>query len=82
MTSKAILSGWSPYVKVYDPLKAGSIDGTDLDPHDHAVVRAMSAKYKPPDERTITSDPSLTLFVGRLNLRTSERQLSEVNNTD
>ncbi|XP_034245790.1 U11/U12 small nuclear ribonucleoprotein 35 kDa protein-like [Thrips palmi] len=77
MSSKASLSGWSPYVKVYDPLKAGSIDGTDLDPHDHAVVRAMSAKYKPPDERTVTSDPSLTLFVGRLNFRTSERQLTE-----
>lgn len=68
---------WSPYVKVYDPLKAGSIDGTDLIPHDNAVVRAMSAEYNPPDERTITSNPVNTLFVGRLNLRTSERQLKD-----
>lgn len=28
----------------YDPLMAGSIDGTDKIPHDRAVVRAMSAK--------------------------------------
>eukprot|EP01126_Amoeba_proteus_P036479 TRINITY_DN3720_c0_g1_i5.p1 TRINITY_DN3720_c0_g1~~TRINITY_DN3720_c0_g1_i5.p1 ORF type:complete len:166 (-),score=20.67 TRINITY_DN3720_c0_g1_i5:488-985(-) len=27
----------------YDPLKAGSIDGTDTKPHDRAIVRAMNA---------------------------------------
>ncbi|KAK3924923.1 U11/U12 small nuclear ribonucleoprotein 35 kDa protein [Frankliniella fusca] len=74
---KGTLTGWSPYMKFYDPLKAGSIDGTDLIPHDNAVVRAMSAEYNPPDERTITSNPVLTLFVGRLNFKTSERQLKD-----
>ncbi|CAG8599977.1 62_t:CDS:2 [Paraglomus occultum] len=31
------------YAKVYDPLTAGSIDGTDTIPHDHAVQRAQEA---------------------------------------
>lgn len=68
--------GWSPYVKdKYEPLKAGSIDGTDVIPHDNAVVRALSAVYIPPEERTVQSNPTHTLFVGRLNLKTSEQQL-------
>jgi len=28
----------------YDPLMAGSIDGTDTVPHDGGIVRAISAK--------------------------------------
>ena len=78
MNNNGNLSSWSPYVKIYDPLKAGSIDGTDLIPHDNAIVRAICAEYVPPDEQTIASNPKLTLFVGRLNLLTSERQLNEV----
>lgn len=35
---------WSPLAKIYDPLKCGSIDGTDTVPHDKAVIRAMNAK--------------------------------------
>jgi hypothetical protein len=31
------------YRETYNPLKAGSIDGTDVKPHDHAVYRAMHA---------------------------------------
>lgn len=27
----------------YDPLMAGSIDGTDTKPHDRGIVRAMNA---------------------------------------
>lgn len=38
---------WSPIATEYDPLKAGSIDGTDEEPHDHGIVRAMNAKYRP-----------------------------------
>jgi len=30
----------------YDPLMAGSIDGTDKVPHDRGIVRAMTAKCK------------------------------------
>lgn len=70
------MSDWNPMAKVYDPLKAGSIDGTDVEPHDRAVWRAMFARYKP--NKGIVGDPLLTLFVARLNPQTSEKKLHEV----
>lgn len=36
---------WEPVASSYDPLKAGSIDGTDTVAHDHGVVRAMEVHY-------------------------------------
>lgn len=56
---------WSPYAKDYDPLKAGSIDGTDTEPHDKAVSRAIRSHYEPP--HGLKSNPSRTLFVARFN---------------
>ena len=38
---------WTSHAEFYHPLKTGSIDGTDLIPHDHGVVRATRATYKP-----------------------------------
>lgn len=70
------MSDWSPIAKVYDPLKAGSIDGTDVEPHDRAVWRAMSAQYKP--NKGVVGDPLLTLFVSRLNPLTTEEKLHQV----
>lgn len=38
---------WAPLAVdygAYEPLMAGSIDGTDTLPHDHGVVRAMQVK--------------------------------------
>uniref|UniRef100_A0A667Y8C4 U11/U12 small nuclear ribonucleoprotein 35 kDa protein n=2 Tax=Myripristis murdjan TaxID=586833 RepID=A0A667Y8C4_9TELE len=70
------MSDWSPIAKVYDPLKAGSIDGTDVEPHDRAVWRAMLARYKP--NKGVVGDPLLTLFVARLNPQTAEDKLHEV----
>ncbi|XP_057677164.1 U11/U12 small nuclear ribonucleoprotein 35 kDa protein [Corythoichthys intestinalis] len=67
---------WSPIAKVYDPLKAGSIDGTDVEPHDRAVWRAMCARYKP--NKGVVGDPLLTLFVARLNPLTTEEKLHQV----
>ncbi|XP_006894754.1 PREDICTED: U11/U12 small nuclear ribonucleoprotein 35 kDa protein [Elephantulus edwardii] len=67
---------WMPIAKEYDPLKAGSIDGTDEEPHDRAVWRAMLARYVP--NKGVTGDPLLTLFVARLNLQTKEEKLREV----
>ncbi|XP_056322839.1 U11/U12 small nuclear ribonucleoprotein 35 kDa protein [Danio aesculapii] len=67
---------WSPVAKVYDPLKAGSIDGTDVEPHDAGVWRAMLARYKP--NRGVCGDPDLTLFVARLNPQTTEEKLQDV----
>lgn len=70
------MSDWSPIAKVYEPLKAGSIDGTDVEPHDRAVWRAMSAQYKP--NKGVVGDPLLTLFVSRLNPLTTEEKLHQV----
>lgn len=67
---------WSPIAKVYDPLKAGSIDGTDVEPHDRAVWRAIGVRYKP--NKGVVGDPLLTLFVSRLNPQTTEDKLYEV----
>jgi len=61
---------WEPIAKQYDPLKAGSIDGTDTEPHDLAVVRATQAEYYP--NSRVVSDPKRTLFVARLHPKTSE----------
>ena len=38
---------WSDLARFYHPLMAGSIDGTDLVPHDKAVTRAVRSTYKP-----------------------------------
>ena len=62
--------GWSPFALEYDPVRCGSIDGTDVVPHDRAIVRAISANYRP--NKGVIGDPECTLFVGRLNKTTSE----------
>ncbi|XP_068600841.1 U11/U12 small nuclear ribonucleoprotein 35 kDa protein [Brachionichthys hirsutus] len=67
---------WNPIAKVFDPLKAGSIDGTDVEPHDRAVWRAMSSEYKP--NKGVVGDPLLTLFVSRLNPQTTEEKLHQI----
>ncbi|XP_078656628.1 U11/U12 small nuclear ribonucleoprotein 35 kDa protein-like [Branchiostoma floridae x Branchiostoma belcheri] len=67
---------WSPIARVYNPLRAGSIDGTDLDPHDRAVIRAMDAKYRP--NKQVKGDPRCTLFVSNLNPKTTEDSLEKV----
>ncbi|XP_019362676.1 PREDICTED: U11/U12 small nuclear ribonucleoprotein 35 kDa protein [Gavialis gangeticus] len=70
------MNDWAPIAKDYDPLKAGSIDGTDEEPHDRAIWRAMLARYVP--NKGVAGDPHLTLFVARLNLQTTEEKLKEV----
>ena len=43
------IKNWTPMAMdygEYDPLRAGSIDGTGVTPHDRGIVRAMSAKCK------------------------------------
>ncbi|KAG5896440.1 hypothetical protein JTB14_022519 [Gonioctena quinquepunctata] len=34
---------WSRFAKVYNPIKIGSIDGTDVEPHDRAIERAINS---------------------------------------
>ncbi|KAM4808949.1 U11/U12 small nuclear ribonucleoprotein 35 kDa protein [Rhinophrynus dorsalis] len=70
------MNEWTPIAKQYDPLKAGSIDGTDEEPHDRAVLRAMLARYVP--NKGVLGDPHLTLFVARLSQQTTEEKLKEV----
>ncbi|XP_018413021.1 PREDICTED: U11/U12 small nuclear ribonucleoprotein 35 kDa protein [Nanorana parkeri] len=69
------MNDWTPIAKDYDPLKAGSIDGTDEEPHDRAVLRAMLARYVP--NKGVVGDPQLTLFVARLSQITTEEKLKE-----
>ncbi|XP_065306970.1 U11/U12 small nuclear ribonucleoprotein 35 kDa protein-like isoform X5 [Dermacentor albipictus] len=66
---------WSPIARIYDPLKAGSIDGTDVKPHDHGIVRAMEATYK--TNKYVKTDPRLTIFVSRLCPTTTEDTIKE-----
>eukprot|EP00079_Xenopus_tropicalis_P020926 XP_012812134.1 PREDICTED: U11/U12 small nuclear ribonucleoprotein 35 kDa protein isoform X1 [Xenopus tropicalis] len=70
------MNEWTPIAKDYDPLKAGSIDGTDEEPHDRAVLRAILARYVP--NKGVIGDPHLTLYVARLSQQTTEEKLKEV----
>ncbi|XP_067667187.1 U11/U12 small nuclear ribonucleoprotein 35 kDa protein-like isoform X2 [Haliotis asinina] len=64
---------WKGIDDRYEPLKAGSIDGTDTEPHDNGIVRAMKAKYKP--NKSVDGDPHKTIFVCRLDRQTEEDTL-------
>lgn len=67
---------WKPVPLSYDPLKAGSIDGTDDIAHDRGVIRAMNSKYKP--NKGVVGQPEHTIFVGRLSPNTDEDSLGYV----
>jgi U11/U12 small nuclear ribonucleoprotein SNRNP35 len=69
------LEYWSPIADEYDPVRVGSIDGTDTTPHDHGIVRALNATYRP--NKGVIGDPLCTLFVGRLNYVTTESAVEE-----
>lgn len=58
------------YATEYDPIKIGSIDGTDMEPHDRAILRALRSEFIP--NKSIKGNPNNTLFIGRLNPRTTE----------
>ncbi|KAJ8932183.1 hypothetical protein NQ318_007468 [Aromia moschata] len=67
---------WSRYAKVYDPIKVGSIDGTDVEPHDKAIERAINSKYVP--NRHVKGNPECTIFVSRLNYKTTKDTIKDV----
>ncbi|XP_071455843.1 U11/U12 small nuclear ribonucleoprotein 35 kDa protein-like [Hetaerina americana] len=67
---------WSRFTTEYNPLEAGSIDRTDLKPHDNAIIRALSAEFVPP--KHISGIPGNTIFVARLNRQTTEETVSKV----
>ncbi|XP_052873466.1 U11/U12 small nuclear ribonucleoprotein 35 kDa protein-like [Anopheles cruzii] len=65
---------WSKYVSdVYDPIRVGSIDGTDAHAHDRALTRALNSHYKP--NRKVQGNPLHTIFVGRLAHSVTEEKL-------
>lgn len=68
-------SKFRPVPRTYDPLKAGSIDGTDTTPHDMAIIRAINSTYIP--NESCSGNPNKTLFVGRLNPITDEDTLKD-----
>ena len=55
----------------YDPQMSGSIDGTDLFPHDRALTRAYRTNYKPPHH------PS-KYFIGQLPPSCTEADLEKL----
>ena len=59
-----------PFTLDYDPLKCGSIDGTDTEPHDKAIVRAQSANFVP--SKDLTNCDENTVIVSRLSRDTVE----------
>ncbi|XP_020293196.1 U11/U12 small nuclear ribonucleoprotein 35 kDa protein-like [Pseudomyrmex gracilis] len=69
------LKNWSPYAKEYNPLQAGSIDGTDTEPHDRAISRAIASHYEPP--RNLESNPERTLFVAKFGPKVTKHDLKE-----
>jgi len=67
---------WYPQTVVYDSIKAGSIDGTDIEPHDKGIVRAINSIYT--TSYKAIGNPLHTIFVGRLSLDTTEKDLENV----
>lgn len=70
------------YAEAYHPIQAGSIDGTDILPHDNAVYRALlcssAGLYDPFGDPKVKGDPYCTLFVGHLSRSTTEDTLCKV----
>ncbi|KAK3757932.1 hypothetical protein RRG08_058246 [Elysia crispata] len=63
------------FLDTYNPLKAGSIDGTDEYPHDKAITRALQAKFRP--NKYVLGKPECTVFIGRLGPNTTEETVAK-----
>mmetsp|Transcript_17445 Transcript_17445/g.25465 ORF Transcript_17445/g.25465 Transcript_17445/m.25465 type:complete len:208 (-) Transcript_17445:116-739(-) len=63
------------YSKNYDPIKNGSIDGTDAKPHDRALLRALRSDFDPYNDHKIEGDPMKTVFIGNLSFSVTEEEL-------
>ena len=57
----------------YDPQMSGSIDGTDMTPHDRAIARAYQSTYKPPHPSVSSS-----VFVGHIPPSCAEDDLAQL----
>ncbi|KAG2332209.1 hypothetical protein Bca52824_003389 [Brassica carinata] len=69
------------YATSYQPIQAGSIDGTDVAAHDNGDRRALlchnAGLYDPFGDAKAAGDPYCTLFVGRISHLTTEDTLRE-----
>ncbi|KAF2893698.1 hypothetical protein ILUMI_12471 [Ignelater luminosus] len=74
--NKTTAETWSPHAKYYDPIKIGSIDGTDTEPHDKAIVRSINSEYR--SNRHVKGRPECTIFVSRLSPKTTKDTIKEV----
>ncbi|KQJ90998.1 U11/U12 small nuclear ribonucleoprotein 35 kDa protein [Brachypodium distachyon] len=67
------------YADKYHPIQAGSIDGTDVAPHDNAVLRALlcsgAGLYDPFGDPKATGEPYHMVFVGHLSRFTGDETL-------
>lgn len=61
------------YATEYEPIKIGSIDGTDTEPHDLAILRAKYSEYTP--NKLVKGNPRNTIFIARLNHRTTQETI-------
>lgn len=50
---------------------------TDSDPHDKAIVRALTSDYQPPTENEIIGRSSSTIFISRFSPKINENHLSK-----
>ncbi|XP_047526238.1 U11/U12 small nuclear ribonucleoprotein 35 kDa protein-like [Pieris napi] len=57
-------------IGIYNPIEVGSIDRTDTEPHDRAIIRAILSEYIP--NKMVKGDPEYTIFIARLNPRTTQ----------
>ncbi|KAL9233068.1 hypothetical protein vseg_008108 [Gypsophila vaccaria] len=69
------------YADAYHPIQVGSIDATDILPHDNALYRALlcssAALYDPFGDPKVIGDPFCTLFVGHLSRSTTQDTLQK-----
>nr|CAD7607925.1 unnamed protein product [Timema genevievae] len=66
---------WSGFAIEYYPVKAGSIDGTDTEPHDRAVVRAINAVHTVNKQDGV---PENTIFIARLDKDTTSETIKKI----
>ena len=64
-----------PFAQTYNPLKCASIDGTDTEPHDAAVVRAQESHFCP--SKQLSNCEENTIIVARLSRDTDESTLEK-----
>ncbi|XXG77301.1 hypothetical protein AAC387_Pa08g1480 [Persea americana] len=73
------------YAENYHPIQAGSIDGTDIIPHDNVIYIALlcsfTGLYDPFGDPKVIGDPYCTVIMGHLSHLTNEETLRKAMST-